>query len=66
MSSIDQFWEYAKEALLLASSAKSYDDKENLLELAQTWMRAASAAALTQEITPGDAPTANGWGIANG
>ncbi len=40
-SSTDQFWQYAKEALVLALSAKSEDDKQSLLELSQTWTRAA-------------------------
>jgi hypothetical protein len=37
----DQFWQYAKEALLLALSAESNDDRESLAELSQTWTRAA-------------------------
>jgi hypothetical protein len=41
MSSTDQFWQYAKEALLLASSAESDDDRQSLLDLAQTWTLAA-------------------------
>jgi hypothetical protein len=41
MSSRDQFWQYAREALLSASSAKSDDDRQSLLELAQTWTLAA-------------------------
>jgi hypothetical protein len=41
MSNKDQFWQYAKEALVLALSAESDDDRESLLELSQTWTRAA-------------------------
>jgi hypothetical protein len=41
MSSTDQFWQYAKEALLLAISADSDDDRQSLLELARTWTAAA-------------------------
>jgi hypothetical protein len=40
-SSTDQFWQYAKEALVLALSAESEDDRQSLLELSQTWTRAA-------------------------
>lgn len=40
-SSTDQFWQYAKEAVLSALSAESDDDRKSLLELAQTWTRAA-------------------------
>jgi hypothetical protein len=43
MSSTDQFWQYAKEALLLALSVESEDDRQGLLDLAQTWTRAAIA-----------------------
>jgi hypothetical protein len=41
MPSTDQFWQYAKEALLLALSAESDDERESLVELSQTWTRAA-------------------------
>ena len=41
MSETDQFWQYAKEALLSASYAKTDDDKQGLLELARTWTQAA-------------------------
>ena len=41
MSETDQFWQYAKEALLSASYAKTDDDKRDLLELARTWTQAA-------------------------
>jgi hypothetical protein len=40
-SSTDQFWQYAKEALLSAESADSEDERQNLLELARTWLLAA-------------------------
>ena len=32
----DQFWQYAKEALLAAYDAKIHDDKQNLFDLART------------------------------
>jgi hypothetical protein len=41
MSMTDEFWQYAKEALLSATTAKTDEDKQNLLELAQTWTQAA-------------------------
>ena len=41
MSETDQFWEYAKEAMLLACDAKTAKDKQDLLELAGTWTQAA-------------------------
>jgi uncharacterized protein HemY len=39
MSLADQYWQYAKEAILSACNVKN--DKEGLLELARTWTRAA-------------------------
>jgi hypothetical protein len=41
MSKTDEFWQYAKEALLSALSAESDDDRQSLMELAKTWTRAA-------------------------
>jgi hypothetical protein len=41
MSIIDQFWQYAKEAILSASYAKTDEDRQDLLELARTWTQAA-------------------------
>jgi hypothetical protein len=41
MSETDQFWEYAKEAMLLACDAKIANDKQDLLELSGTWTQAA-------------------------
>jgi hypothetical protein len=37
----DQFWQYAKEAMLSACDAKTDDDRQGLLELARTWTHAA-------------------------
>jgi hypothetical protein len=37
----DQFWQYAKEAMLLAYEAKTDEDKRAFLDLAQTWALAA-------------------------
>jgi hypothetical protein len=41
MSETDQFWQYAKEALLSACNAKTDGDKQDLLDLARTWTQAA-------------------------
>ena len=41
MSITDPFWRYAKEAMLSACDAKTDDDRQGLLELAQTWTQAA-------------------------
>jgi hypothetical protein len=37
----DQYWQYAKEAILSACDAKTDDDRQALLELARTWTQAA-------------------------
>jgi hypothetical protein len=37
----DQFWQYAKEAILSAADAKTDEDRQSLLELARTWTEAA-------------------------
>jgi len=41
MSKTNEFWQYAKEAILSASNAKSDDERQGLLDLAQTWTQAA-------------------------
>jgi hypothetical protein len=41
MSIADQFWQYAKEAILSAATAKTDGDRRNLLELARIWTQAA-------------------------
>jgi hypothetical protein len=41
MSETDQFWQYAKEALLSACYAKTDEAKQDLLDLARTWTQAA-------------------------
>ena len=41
MSITDQFWQYAKEAMLSASYAKTDEDRQGLLELSRTWTQAA-------------------------
>jgi hypothetical protein len=41
MSETDQFWRYAKEAMLLANTAETDEEKQNLFDLAMTWTQAA-------------------------
>jgi hypothetical protein len=41
MSKIDQFWQYAKEAILSASYAKTDEERQGLLDLGRTWTQAA-------------------------
>jgi hypothetical protein len=44
MSITDQFWQYAKEAILSASYAKPGEDTQVQLELARAWTQAALQA----------------------
>jgi hypothetical protein len=37
----DQYWQYAKEAILSVSYAKTDEDRQGLLELSRTWTQAA-------------------------
>jgi hypothetical protein len=37
MSNTDQFWQYAKEAMLSAVCAEGDEDRQGLLDLARTW-----------------------------
>jgi hypothetical protein len=48
MPKTDQFWQYAKEAILSASYAKSDDERQDLLDLARTWTQAALMARHAQ------------------
>jgi hypothetical protein len=41
MSTTDQFWQYAREAIISAAAAKTDEDRRSLLDLAQTWTQAA-------------------------
>jgi hypothetical protein len=41
MAITDQYWQYAKEAILSACDAKTDDDRQGLLELTRTWTQAA-------------------------
>jgi hypothetical protein len=41
MSKADLFWQYAKEAILSASYAKTDEERQRLLDLGRTWTQAA-------------------------
>jgi hypothetical protein len=41
MLKTDQFWQYAKEAALSASQAKTDEERQSLLDLGRTWTQAA-------------------------
>ena len=40
MSQTDEFWQYAKEAIVSATRAETEDERHGLLNLAQTWTQA--------------------------
>ncbi len=44
MSETDQFWLYAKEAILSISYVKTDQEKQGLIDLARTWTQAALLA----------------------
>ncbi|MGA2942815.1 MAG: hypothetical protein ABSE50_12340 [Xanthobacteraceae bacterium] len=46
----DQFWQFAKEAMLSAYEAKTDEDKQVQLDLARTWALAAMAERHAQVI----------------
>jgi hypothetical protein len=58
MPKTDQFWQYAKEAILSASYAKSDDERQDLLDLARTWTQAALMARHAQVDTANTAVAA--------
>jgi hypothetical protein len=60
MSKTDQFWQYAKEAMVSASRAKTDEDRQGLLELAQTWTQAAilERASSVDRNSPAETSTA--------
>jgi hypothetical protein len=41
MSKTDEFWLYAKEAILSVAYAKTDDERRGLFDLARTWTQAA-------------------------
>jgi len=50
MSKTDQFWQYAKEAMLLACNAETAEEKQGMFGLARTWTQ----AALLERASSGD------------
>jgi hypothetical protein len=58
MSMTDQFWQYAKEALLSACEAKNDDDRQGLLDLTRTWTQAALVERRSRVDHDGTADTA--------
>jgi hypothetical protein len=60
MSITDQFWQYAKEAILLADAAKKDEDRQSLLELSWTWTRAALQGRQYSSPSIPSPPTAKG------
>ncbi len=60
MAKTDQFWQYAKEAIVSATSAKTDEDRRGLLELARTWTQAAlvERASSVDRDSPDQASTA--------
>jgi hypothetical protein len=55
MSITDQFWQFAKEAMLTACDAKTDDERQALLQLARTWT---SAALVERQSVNRPSPTA--------
>ena len=41
MAETDEFWQYAREAMLSVGYAKTDEEKRNLIEPARTWTQAA-------------------------
>ncbi len=48
MSERDQFWQYAREAMLSVGYANTDEDNQDLLELARIWTQAALQATLQE------------------
>jgi hypothetical protein len=44
----DQFWQYAKEAILSADGAETERDRQDFIDLARTWTQAALVARKPQ------------------
>jgi hypothetical protein len=54
----DQFWQYAKEAVLSACEANTDDDRQDLLELARIWTQAALVERRSLAVRDGTAGAA--------
>ncbi len=48
MSEKDQFWQYAREAMLSVGYANTNEDKKDLVELARIWTQAAIEATVQE------------------
>ncbi len=48
MSEKEQFWQYAREAMLSTGYANTDEDKQDLLELARIWTQAALESTLQE------------------
>jgi hypothetical protein len=58
MSKTDEFRQYAEEALRWADQSKTLKEKLALIELARTWMQAATASERPVDYSPTDHRTA--------
>jgi hypothetical protein len=58
MPKTDEFWQYAKEAVLSASYAEDDDEKQGLLDLARTWTQAALIERRAQGNSVAEGPVA--------
>jgi hypothetical protein len=56
----DQFWEYAKEAIISAAAAETDEDRQGLLELSRTWTRAALLECQCTPLSILSSPSAKG------
>ena len=56
MSETDEFWQYAREAMLSVRYAKTDEERQHLIELARTWTQAAlqgRARPIVESSAPG-------------
>jgi hypothetical protein len=60
ISVADQFWQYAKEAILSAAAAKTDGDRRSLLEFAQTWTQTALQEGQLAPVRVVSSPSAKG------
>jgi hypothetical protein len=58
MPKTDEFWQYAKEAVLSASYAEDDDERQGLLDLARTWTQAALIERRVQVNSVAEGPLA--------
>jgi hypothetical protein len=65
MSRTDQFWQYAKEAILSACYAETDEERQGLLHLERTWTQAALMARASSIGSPESrrCHTANCWNL---